>query len=194
MRIKRGQQIEFSSILFDTLFGLILYFSIDSFLDIKNPLHFIFYLFSIIVLVHRRISFKAADDAFDEEVTDSGLDLIIGIIQLVLIEYIVLSARSAEYITTGRFLIVLLTLDIVRTIVRRYVGKRHTTKKEKIKTMEKELHNNLIIDSIALVVFLIFVLLSPLLSALTFVIGFIGLYIGYIILSFRYKIIDIDIF
>ena len=71
MRIKKGQQIEFSSVLFDTLFGLVLFFSIDSFLDIKDPLHFVFYLFSIIILVHRRLFFKAADDAFDEEVTDS---------------------------------------------------------------------------------------------------------------------------
>lgn len=194
MRIKRGQQIEFSSVLFDTLFGLILFFSIDSFLEIHNPIHFIFYLFSIIILVHRRISFKAADDAFDEEVTDSGLDLIIGIIQLVLIEYVVLSARSAEYVTTGWFIIVLLALDLIWTMVWRYVGKWHTSDRQKIKNMENELNNNLKIDSIALVVFLCFILLSPFLSSLVFVLGFIILYIGYIILSFRYKIIDIDIF
>ncbi len=60
--------------------------------------------------------------------------------------------------------------------------------------MENELNNNLKIDIVAFVVFLWLLLLSPLLSPLVFVIGFIWLYIIYIILSFRYKIIDLDIF
>ena len=194
MKIKRGQQIQFSTVLFDTLFGLILFFSLDSFMEIKDPVHFIFYLFSIIILVHRWISYKACDDAFDEEVTDSGLDLIIGIVQLVLIEYVVLCARWADYVTTGWFLIALIVLDLIWTLVWRYVGKWHTRDKNKIKAMENELNNNLKIDIVAFVVFLWLLLLSPLLSPLVFVIGFIWLYIIYIILSFRYKIIDLDIF
>ena len=44
--MKAVQQIEFSSVFFDTLFGLVLYFSLDSFLDITDPVHFIFYIFS----------------------------------------------------------------------------------------------------------------------------------------------------
>ncbi|MEI8253484.1 MAG: hypothetical protein WCG25_07260 [bacterium] len=71
MNVTKGQQIEFSSVLFDTLFGLILFFSIDSFLEIHNPLHFVLYLFTLIILIHRRLIFKSCDDAFDKEVTDS---------------------------------------------------------------------------------------------------------------------------
>ena len=41
------EQIEFSSVLFDTLFGLILFFSLDSFLEIKGIAPFIFYLFKM---------------------------------------------------------------------------------------------------------------------------------------------------
>jgi len=74
------EQIGFSSVLFDTLFGLILFFSLDSFLVIKGAASFIFYLFSTIIIIHWWLVFKSADDAFEEEVTDSAVDLIFGII------------------------------------------------------------------------------------------------------------------
>ncbi|HRY91580.1 MAG TPA: hypothetical protein P5229_04545 [Candidatus Gracilibacteria bacterium] len=74
--MKAVQQIEFASVFFDTLFGLVLYFSLDSFLDITDPVHFIFYIFSAIILVHWWLIFKSCDDMFDKEVTDSALDLI----------------------------------------------------------------------------------------------------------------------
>jgi len=194
MKTAIGQQIEFSSVLFDTLFGLILFFSIDSFLDIKDPLHFIFYLFSLIVLIHRRLIFKSCDDAFDKEVTDSGLDIIIGIIELILIEYVVLMARGFDTVSTAYFLLALLGVDLIWTIIWLYVGKRRHEDKERIKSMERELQNNLKLVIAGIIMFTILIAFAQFLSPLLFIIGFIVLYSVFIVLSFRNKIVDIKIF
>jgi hypothetical protein len=194
MRIKRSEQIGFSSILFDTLFGLVLYFSIDSILDIKGFTNLFFYLFSIIIVVHCWLLFKSCDDAYEDEVTDSGLDILIGIIELVLIEFIVLSSRVSDYISATIYLIILLCSSLVWAYVWLRIGKWRTTDQAKINQMEKELKNTIKMDLIAISAFIIYAFLFPFLSPLCFVIGFVLLYIGYIILSFKYNIIDIDIF
>ena len=124
-------QIDFSSVLFDTLFGLVLYFSLDSFLEIQNPIHFVFYLFSIVILIHWWLMFKSVDDMFDNEVTDSGMDIIIGIIELVLLDYLVLTSRSFDYMRTGWFLVALLLVDLLWTMIWRYVGTWRTADLQK---------------------------------------------------------------
>ncbi len=60
--------------------------------------------------------------------------------------------------------------------------------------MEKELKHNIKIDLIAFTSFIAFYLLFQSLIPLIFIIGFALLYLGYIVLSFKHKIIDIDIF
>lgn len=186
--------MEFSDLLFDTLFGLVLYFSIDSFLEIKNPIHFAFYAFSIVILVHWWIMFKACDDVFEKEVTDSVLDLIVGIVELVLIQYIVLTARSFDYVSAGWFLLALLSVDLIWTVIWRYIGHWRTKDIPKIKIMEKELDSNLKIVIISFMAFFVFMLFSPTMTPIIFVSIFILLYLVYITLSFIYKLIDIDIF
>ncbi len=123
MRIIRNEQIAFSNILFDSLFGLVLFFSIDSILDIENPASLFFYLFTIIILAHWWLMFKSCDDAYNEEVTDSALDLIIGVIQVIFIEFIVLASRSSDYLLAIKFLIALLLVDLLWAIIWLYVGK-----------------------------------------------------------------------
>lgn len=194
MVVSKVQQIEFSSVLFDTLFSLVIFFSLDSFMDINNPLHFVFYLFSLIIVIHWWLIFKAADDAFDKEVTDSGLDLVIGIIELIIIEYIVLTARSYEFIASGWYVVALLLVDLLWTIVWLYVGKWRTKNTQKIKEMEIELKNNLKTIAVGLATFILLMLSAQFVSPITFIVGFVIFYFVFILLSFRHKIIDIKMF
>lgn len=194
MRIEKNQQIAFSGVLFDTLFGLVIFFSLDSFLEIKNPLNFAFYLFSLIIVIHWWLLYKAADDAFDKEVIDSGLDLIIGIVELIFIEFIVLMARTFDYVAAGWYVIALIFIDLLWTIIWLYVGKWRTTDEEKIKIMERELNNNLKTTSAGLVMFALLMVFSQFVSPIAFITGFIIFYIIFIVSTFRYKIIDVKLF
>lgn len=194
MSVLTVQQIGFSSILFDTLFGLVLFYSMDSFLDIKDPLHFIFYLFSVVILVHWWLIYKSADDAFGEEVANSGLDLIIGIIQVIFIEYISLTSRNFSYQTTTWFLIVLLVSDLVWVLIWRYVGQWHVKNSIKITNMENELHNDLLATIPAFLSFLSLATLGSFLSPTIYVFLFVTFYFLFILLTFKFKIIDINFF
>jgi len=191
---KKVQQVEFSSVLFDTLFGLVLFFSLDSFRDIHSPIHFVFYLFSLIVVIHWWLIFKTSDDAFGTEVTDSGLDLVIGIVELILIEYIVLMARSFDYLMTGWFLVALLMVDLIWTLIWRYLGRWKTTNSQVIKRMEQELVGNQRVVSVGLAMFGLLMAISQFVAPAVYVMGFVILYLVFVVLTFRHKIIDIKVF
>lgn len=192
--MKIVQQIDFSSVLFDSLFGLILFFCLDSFLEIKGVLPFIFYIFSIVILVHWWLNFKSSDDAFGEEVTNSAVDLVFGIIYVILIEYIILNAKLFAVTTATWFLISLLAMDLLWALIWRYVGKWNTIDKEKMKRMEKELDHTILVDSSAVAIFIFLVMMAQFLPLPFSVASFIILYIIYIIATFKTKIIDLRIF
>jgi hypothetical protein len=194
MRIKELNQIEFSSVLFDTLFGLVLFFSLDSFLEIKNPVHFILYLFSAVIVIHWWLIFKSADDAFESEVTDSIVDTVFGIVYIIFIEFIVLHAREFDFRGVLVWTILLLFIDLVWTCIWKYVGEWKTTNKTKIKIMERELSNNLKIDIIVLPLLLLLLVFPPILSTTAFITLYMVIYMLYIWLSLRFDIIDIRIF
>ncbi len=187
-------QIEFSSLLFDTLFGLILFFNIDLFLDIDDRVHFVFYLFSCVVLVHWWLTFKSADDAFGDEVTDSAADLVFGIIYLIFIDYFILLARKPDYVKATWFLVALLAIDLLWALVWRFVGRWQTRKKEKIVAMERVLGHQILIDVSTIILFCFLLLTAGSLAPVWFVAWFIAVYSIYLVFTFKAKIIDIRIF
>jgi hypothetical protein len=194
MKTAITQQMQFSSLLFDTLFGLILFFNLDSLLEITRGSQLIFYLFTMIILVHWWLIFRSADDAFGEEVANSATDLLFGLVYLVLLDLIILLAKTLAYDQVVILLLALLIIDLAWILVWRYVGRWETTGREKIKTMEHELNSNLKINLLMIAVFLLLFLTLSHLSLPLFIFLFILGYLIYIILTFKYKIIDLKIF
>lgn len=192
--MKKVNQIEFASILYDTLFGLILYFGIDSFLEIKDPVHFIFYLFSNIIIIHWWLIFKSTDDAFGNECSDSIVDLVLGLIYLVLLEFIVLYARTFDYEKSFYFLAALLSVDLFWALIWKFAGKWRTKNRTEINSMEKELSGNIYANVIIMVLMIPLFFLLPYVSAGYFVLIFVLTYILYILLTFEYDIVDIKWF
>lgn len=166
----------------------------DSFLEIKDPLHFLFYLFSVVILVHWWLIYKSVDDAFGEEVANSGLDLIIGIIQIIFIEYIALTSRDFSYLQTTWFVVCLLASDLLWTAIWRFVGRWHTHHPSKVKVMESELKNNFLTTIPVLIIFLLLIVCHSLLSNQIYVFCYIASYILFIVLTLKLKIIDVSLF
>ena len=194
MGIKLFNQTEFSAVFFDTLFGLVLFFNLDSFLDIKDPIHFIFYMFGIVLITHWWLAFKSSDDAFGEEVNRSVLDLVMGILYIIAIEYFILFAKDFQYQTALIFLVGLIGLDLIWAAIWKYIGKWKTSDQTKIASMEKELASTIAVDIIALILFLLVFTASFFLNSAGFLITFLISYCIYIYLTFKFKIIDIKFF
>lgn len=194
MKLRDISQLEFSSVFFDTLFGLVLFFGLDSFLDVKSVAAFVFYVAATVIVVHWWLLFKSADDAFSEEVTDSAVDLIFGIVDVILIDYVILLAKIFDYRDATGYLIALLVIDFLWAFVWRYVGTWNTKSEEKIRFMEHELRRTMVIDFAGALLFGILLLGSGFMGAGVFVGLFVILYILYVFLSFKEKVIDLRLF
>jgi len=194
MSLKFLNQLEFSSLLFDTIFGLILFYSFDSLLGINNIAIMVFYLFSMLVLIHWWLIFKSTDDSFSEEVTDSAADIVFGIVYAVVLYYLVQNSRGLDFRIATAFMIGLFVLDLVWSAIWRYVGTWRTTDKERIKSMESILSKSLLLDTLLAASYTVLFVVQRNVPDIAFIAAYIGLYIGYIILTFKTKALNIDIF
>lgn len=194
MRLKIFNQLDFSTLLFDTLFGLVLFYSFDSLLDIKSPLNFIFYLFSTIIVVHWWLMFKSADDIYAEEVADSAADLVIGILEVIFLDYVVIISRGATFTNAIYYLFALFILDLGWAFIWRFVGVWRTTNTERIGFMQGRLNKNIYIDIFMILGLSCLIATQNLFSPLLFSIVYMALYCLYMAFTFIYKVVDIDIF
>ncbi len=186
-------QFEFPSILYDTLFGLIIYFSLDSFLDLQGKLHLFFYLFALVLVIHWWLMFKSATDAFGEETSDSAFNLVINIVYLIIIDYIVLLSGKFDYYQAGVFLAVLLLVDLLWASVWRFAKAWDSKERGKIKRMKQELSNIISTDLLLLLPLGVLLLLGGGFAPGLFIGLLAGLYFVYIAFSFHYQIIDLKI-
>lgn len=190
----KASQYNFSSLLFDTLFGLVLFFNLDFFLEMKNPWHFGFYLISFFILIHWWLLFRAADDTFGAEVENSLVDLLFGLGDLILITYVILLSRNFEYQQATYFLIALFALDLSWALIWRLVGKWSTPDQSKIQAMERELNYTIIFDIISIILLIGLIISAPWLVAAWYVYLFAAIYIIFTFLTFQFKIIDLRSF
>lgn len=197
MKKEERQRVEFSSLLFDTYFGLLLYFTIEKFLIIGDPLHFAFYLWSTVFLIHWWLLFKSADDAFGREVSDSTADLLFGIVYVVFIQLAILFAAEFDYIKSALFVILLLAVDLAWALIWRYAGPWETTRdRGRIAFMEHELDANIATNAVMIPLFSALLGINHFnpLTPLLFVVIFVFLYALYIMLTYRHKILNLDLF
>jgi hypothetical protein len=187
-------QLDFSSVLFDSLFGLILFFSFDSFLDVAGVPNFILYVFSIVILVHWWLLFKSVDDILKTEVTNSVVDIIFGIVDIILLVFITIYSKYFNMPNVILFTAALFLVDLLWGVLWKYVGKWKTKDKVQIRKMEKELTNTIISDAIGIGSFLLLYALIPYLPINLILAVFIFFYGAYIVLTFKKNLIDIKFF
>ncbi len=193
MKQKIINQFEFPSVLYDTLFGLVLYFNMDSFLTIEEPLHFALYLCTFILVIHWWLMFKSAADVFGEETQSSALNLVLNIVCLILINYVVLTSGAFEYRYTAYFLVALLALDVFWAVLWRYIRRWETDNHERREMMDREAEAIIRVDALLLGPIAALAVFGGLLSAPAFVAVFIASYAAYIFLTFRWGVVDLRI-
>ena len=184
-------QIEFPTILYETIFGLIIYFNLDSFAQIKNSLHFIFFFTSFILVIHWWLMFEAAADQFGEETRSSALNLSLNIVYLTLINYIVQFAAVFDYYKANIFLFLLLIGDILWALIWKYVKPWKTTDPLRIKEMKLELIKIIKSDLTLVIPVIALLVVKNIISPISFVLIFAISYFLYIFITFKWKIIDL---
>ena len=187
------EQFQFPSLLYDSLFGLVIYFSLDSFLEIKDPIHLIFYLFSTIIIIHWWLMFKSAAEVFGKIIHKSALNLVLNILYIILIQYYVLMSAEFLYNKAIFFIFVLFLLDLIWAFVWRQFLPKHTKKRAELSVMIQEINHIIYSDLFVILGLFFLMLVNKFISAPIYVLLFILIYSIYIVITFKYKIIDLKI-
>lgn len=188
-----AQQAEFSPILFDTLFGLLVFLNIGAFAGLADATHFAFYLASLVVVLHWWLKYKAADDAYGLEVNNSTLDLLFGIGEIVLLQMAMLAAAQAEYSTAIAYFAMPLLLEAAWALLWRFFGTWAHSSRQRIRFMEQELEATLFLNLGTAAVFGGLVALSAVLSPAGLVWSFIAACVLHIAMTYRFELIDVKV-
>jgi len=197
-RLRRNEVIherhsEFSPILFDMLFGLLLFLGFDSFFDIRDAAHLVFYLASTVAVLHWWLKYKAADDAYGLEVNNSALDLLFGIGEIVLLQMAMLAAARAEYAAAITYFAMPLLLESVWALLWRFFGRWKGSSAKRVLYMEQELDDTIFLNLGAAFVLGAIVFLSPFMTVPDVILSFVLAYVIYIAMTHRYGIIDVKL-
>jgi hypothetical protein len=194
MQEPEKEQRGFSSILFDTLFGLVIFVSFEGLLSVSGLAHLTVYLLVVIVIVHWWLLFKSADDRFASEVENSVLDIVLGICYLVLLEILTIAAREDTNSLVAWLMVCILLLDTFWAVLWRFAGRWRTKDQKRIRAMEHELHLTLGVDLVFIVILSAIAFVGTHVENGWFVVILAAGYLAYIISTFRTKILNIHWF
>lgn len=198
-RLKRSDiipehQTEFSPLLFDVLFGLLLFQSIGWFFSLKDAVHFCFFALSLLIIIHWWMKYKSEEEVYGLDVNNSSLDLLFGVAEVVILEAAMLAATQADYITAAFFFILPLLTDAVWALLWRIFGKWRRSSKQKIVFMERLLERTMVLD-LAFAAIIGGVLTAGVsMTAGLFVAIFAAVYCLYIVLTFVLEMVGLKIF
>ena len=187
-------QAEFSPVLFDVLFGLLIFLGIGNFTAISGGTHWAFYLASLGVVVHWWMKYKAAEDAFGVEVSNSSLDLLTGLAEIALLQMALLSAARADYVAAVMYFALPLVVESVWALVWRFFGKWRGSSHQRVRYMEQELECTVFLNLGAAALLGTLIAFSPLLADADLALCFVWAYAIYVALTHRYEIIDVKLF
>jgi len=186
-----AQQAEFSPILFDMLFGLLIFLAFGALLDLHGTAHFVFYLASIGVVVHWWLKHKAAQELYGHEAANSTLDLLFGIAKIALLQVAMLAAAHEEYVVAVTYFAMPLLIESVWALFRRFFGTWHRSTAKRVRYMEQQLEYVLFLNLGTAVILGFIVALSPTIAAPDLVMCFILTYFIYAFFAHRYEITDV---
>jgi len=195
-RLRRNEVIhareaEFSPVLFDVLFGLLIFLGIDAFFDLRDAAHFVFYLTSTAVVVHWWLKYKASGDIYGIEVNNSALNLLFGIAEIALLQMAMLAAGHGEYDVAITYFALPMLLESVRALLWRFFGSWRHSSAKRVRFMEQQLEYVLFLNLGAALILGVVVTLAPILTAPDLVMSFVFAYAAYALLTHRYEIIDV---
>ncbi|WKZ28715.1 MAG: hypothetical protein QY323_04235 [Patescibacteria group bacterium] len=198
MRLRRKQVIaerhtEFSPLLFDVLFGLLVFLGIDALFDLKGPQAFLFVVTSIAIIVHWWLKYKTADETYGLDVGNSTLDLLFGLIEIVLLQLAIIAASRGAVIHAVFYFSLPLLTESVWALLWRFCGSWRRSTKDRVKFMEQQLETTLFLNLGTAAAIGALLSNAALLSTAEFIGVFAVLYALYALLSSYWELVDVKL-
>jgi hypothetical protein len=198
-RLKRHEvipehQTEFSPLLFDVLFGLLLFQSISWFFSLKDAVHFSFFALSLLIVIHWWLKYKSEEEVYGLDANNSTLDLLFGVAEVIMLEAAMLAATQADYLTAVFFFTLPLVTEAVWALLWRLFGTWRRSSKQKVAFMERLLERTMLLD-LSFAAIIGGVLTAGIsVTAGQFVAIFAAIYFLYIALTFFFEMVGLKIF
>lgn len=187
-------QTEFSPLLFDVLFGLLLFQSIGWFFAIQDATHFCFFALSLLIVIHWWMKYKSEEEVYGLDTGNSSIDLLFGVMEVVLLEAGMLAATKADYVSAAFFFVLPLVTEAVWATLWRLFGKWKRSSTQKIAFMERLLERTLLLDLSFAAVIGGLLTSSVSMTAGMFVGIYAVIYALYIVLTFVFEMVGLKIF
>lgn len=188
-----AHQTEFSPVLFDTLYGLLIFLGIAAFFDLKDGAHLAFYLASMAVVVHWWLKRKAADATFGLDTRNSTLDLLFGLAQVALLQLAMLAAADAQYVAAITYFALPLVAESAWALLWRFFGAWGRSSRQRVRYAEQQLEYAIFVDLAAAALLGGIVALAPMLAAADLALCFIWAYAIYAVVTHRLELVDVKL-
>lgn len=198
-RLKRSDvipehQTEFSPLLFDVLFGLLIFQSVGWFFALKDAVHFCFFTLSLLIIIHWWMKYKSEEEVYGLDVNNSSIDLLFGVVEIILLEAAMLAATQADYVSSAFFFAIPLVTEAVWALLWRIFGSWRRSSKQKVAFMERLLERTMLLDLCIAALIAGLLTSSVSLTAGVFAGILAGIYALYFILTFAFEIVGLKIF
>lgn len=187
-------QTEFSPLLFDVLFGLLLFQSIGWFFSIQDATHFCFFAVSLLIVIHWWMKYKSEEEVYGLDTSNSSIDLLFGVVEVILLEAGLLAATKADYVTAAFFFLLPLMSEAIWAVLWRIFGKWKRSSMQKITFMKRLLERTLLLDLAFAAIIGGLLTSSVSMTAPMFVGIFAGIYGLYIVMTFVFEMVGLKIF
>ncbi len=139
-------QAEFSPVLFDVLFGLLMFMNLGWLLMFRDATQFFFYIIAIVTVVHWWLKYKSEESAYGLDVQNSTFDLLCGIGELILLAAAVQAAARAEYVVAIFYFSLPLLTEAVWAMLWRVFGSWKRSTRQKAGFLQTLLERTVLLD------------------------------------------------
>lgn len=198
-RIKRDEVLperhtEFSPALFDTLFGLLMFLNITSFFSVRGTTQVLFFATCIGVVLHWWLKYKSADDTYGLEVNNSTLDLLFGLFEIIILQAALIAAARGDLVHAVFYLTLPLLTESVWALLWRFFGRWQRNSRKRVRYMEQELEYTTFLNLGVAAALGTLIAIASSVTAAQFAGGFIAIYALYVVLTWRWELIDVKAF
>jgi hypothetical protein len=198
MRLRRKQVIaerhtEFSPLLFDILFGLLVFLGVDALFGLRGPQAFLFVVTSIAIVVHWWLKYKSADETFGLDAGNSTVDLLFGLIEVLLLQCAIMAASRGNVVQAAFYFALPLLTEAVWALLWRFCGKWRRTTHDRVRFMEQQLETTIFLNLAAAASIGALLSNANLLSTAEFIGVFAALYAAYALLSSYWELVDVKL-
>lgn len=185
---------EFGSLLHDTLYGLVIFFGLGAFIGIGDAVHLAFYVTALVIVVHWWLMFKTAEHSFSPGVRDTAVHVVVNIGYIGLLEIMVVYAQLYDYLSATAALLAVIMLDLVWVWAVEHARRWERGDRRGVAVMRRVMRDIMRTDIAVGIPLALLMTLSGVIGTGAYVTLFIFVYAVYVVLTFRYRIVDMRFF